>query len=407
MSGLLALLAVTCPLAVVYSYVVYPLMLLGVAVLYQAVRDTRFVLAKLDRRYGSAAATDATLPAVAVIISAYNEEQHIVERARNVLAQDYPADRLTLYIGSDGSVDGTVERLRGITDPRLHVVAYPRNRGKASVLNDLVALGSQPVLIFSDANTEFAPGALRHLVSRFADDRVGCVTGELRLRSVSSHNKDGLYWRIEQVLKFFESRIGGSLGANGAIYGVRREFWRALAPDTICDDFCVAMNVVAQGRWNVYEPSAWAIEDTPAHIGDEYARRVRIGVGNFQALIRHPEYILRTNWATRFAYVSHKILRWLGPHLVLLGLLLSALSWSAATGPASRWWAAFIGVQVAILLASGLLYATGDRRAKAGKPLPGILAVPAFLFALNYAFLIASYRAFGGQATGAWVRTGR
>jgi hypothetical protein len=87
--------------------------------------------------------------------------------------------------------------------------------------------------------------------------------------------------------------------------------------------------------------------------------------------------------------------------------LLAVLAWSMADASTSRHWAAFVLVQVALLIASGLLYATGDRLARAGRPLPGLLAIPAFLFALNYAFLVASCRAFGGQTTGAWTRAGR
>ena len=84
------------------------------------------------------------------------------------------------------------------------------------------------------------------------------------------------------------------------------------------------MTVAAEGWRVAYEPNAVAVEDTPDEIVDEYHRRVRIGIGNYQALFRHPEYILRTSWATRLAYISHKVLRWLTPHLLLAALTASA-----------------------------------------------------------------------------------
>src|SRR5690606_32634509 len=162
-----------------------------------------------------------------------------------------------------------------------------------------------------DANTFFDREALRHLVMHFDDPQIGGVSGELRLNRSGGDNQDGVYWRIEQFLKLRESRIGGLLGANGAIYAIRRSLWQPLAADTICDDFCVAMNVAAAGRTLVYEPAAFAREDTPDSITEEFRRRVRIGIGNFQALFRHPEYLLRTSMGTRFAYFSHKVLRWI------------------------------------------------------------------------------------------------
>jgi len=403
----LATLAIACPAAVVYSYLGYPLLLFLAAGLCQSARDARFIVGKADRRHAPLGADGSRLPEVAVVISAYNEERHISARIVNLLAQDYPADRLRIYIGSDGSRDRTGELLCGVSDPRLRAFDFAQNRGKASVLNDLVARTSESVLVFSDANTHFESDAIRRLVACFDDPAVGCVSGELRLRSAAGDNQDGLYWRVEQVLKFFESRIGAALGANGAIYAIRRELWQPLAADTICDDFCVAMNVAAQRRRNVYEPAAWAVEETPDSIGAEYARRVRIGIGNFQALVRHPEYLLRTSAATRFAYLSHKVLRWIAPHLVIAGLAAAAALWWRAGFDLRAVWGAVTLAQAAALGSAGILYAFSEARARSGARLPGLLSIPAYLFALNFAFLVASWRYARGDYSGSWRRTAR
>jgi cellulose synthase/poly-beta-1,6-N-acetylglucosamine synthase-like glycosyltransferase len=188
------------------------------------------------------------------------------------------------------------------------------------------------------------------------------------------------------------------LGANGAIYAIRRPLWRPLAPNTICDDFCIAMNVAAAGHRLVYEPQAWAEEDTPETIGAEYRRRVRIGIGNFQALVWHPEYLIRTTPATRFTYVSHKVLRWIGPHLLLVGLLASS-----ALAPSAPRWAAFAGLQMAGYAAAALLYVASER----GVRLPSLLRIAAFVFALNWAFLVASWRFVMGRYSGSWRRSSR
>lgn len=379
---------------VAYSYVFYPLLLPVVAAATQVLRDIRFVSGKRERR--REASTD--LPVVAVVISAYNEERHIAARVRNLLELDYPLDRLRILVGSDGGSDRTGEILSALRHDSLEAHVFGQNRGKANVLNDLVARTDAPILAFSDANTFFDRDALRRLVAHFDDPRVGGVSGELRLNRSGGDNQDSAYWRVEQFLKFFEARIGGLLGANGAIYAIRRELWRPLAPDTICDDFCVAMNVSAAGRRLVYEPAAFAEEDTPDSIGEEFRRRVRIGIGNFQALFRHPEYLLRTSWGTRFAYVSHKVLRWIAPHL-----LLAALAASIVLGLQSRAWLAFALLQVAGYALSAALFAASNR----GLRLPGPLRIPAFLFALNLAFLVASWRYATGRYSGSWRRSSR
>lgn len=389
----LAVLAIACLAAVVYSYVIYPLILLAVGSVVQLLRDLRFVAGKGERRIAPLQA----IPDVAVVIAAFNEERHLRARIENLRSLDYPADRLHVYIGSDGSSDRSVDILREFEDT-IHAQVFTQNRGKASVLNDLVNATTQPILVFSDANTHFDRDALRRLVAHFGDPAVGCVSGELRLRGSAGNNQDSLYWRFEQLLKFFEARIGGLLGANGAIYAIRRELWQPLRADTICDDFCVAMNVAASGWRLAYEPGAWAEEDTPAAIGEEFARRVRIGIGNFQALRRHPEYFLRTSMATRFAYVSHKVLRWLAPHLLLIALMASLL-----LGLRSQVWLVFAILQIGAYAFAAALY----MRAGNGATLAPLLRIPAFLFALNLAFLVASWRFVTGCYSGSWRRSER
>ena len=381
---------------VVYAYLLYPLILFLAAGWVQLVRDIRFVWTKSQRR----SLSQVELPHVGVVIAAYNEERHMAARITNLLSLDYPVERLHCYIGSDGSQDGTAEVLRSITDPRIQTFVFERNRGKASVLNDLVERVEQPIVVFSDANTFFDAQALRRLVEPFADAAVGGVSGELRLLGSHGTNQDSLYWKVEQCLKFFEARIGGLLGANGAIYAIRRSLWKPLAPDTICDDFCVGMTVAASGRRLAYAPQAWAEEETPPDISDEYGRRVRIGIGNFQALFRHPDYLLRTSMGTRFAYLSHKVLRWLAPHLLLVALCGSFVL--AGLGVSVGWlW--FALAQLSAYLGCAGLYALLQR----GSRLPGWLRIPVFLYALNWAFLVASWRYATGQYSGSWRRTAR
>jgi cellulose synthase/poly-beta-1,6-N-acetylglucosamine synthase-like glycosyltransferase len=402
---LLSIIAIGGVVAVIYSYALYPFVLFLVGACSQGLRDVAFVFRKSERRLEAqraAAGTEPDWPPVAIVISAYNEERHIVSRIENLLALDYPADRLRAYIGSDGSRDRTAELMgRFAGEPRLVALPFEQNRGKASVLNDLVSRTTEPIVVFSDANTYFERGALKKLVSRFDDPKVGGVTGELRLLgNAGGDNQDSLYWRIEQFLKFFEARIGALLGANGAIYAIRRALWQPIRPDTICDDFVIAMNVSAGGHRLVYEPKAWAEEDTPEEIGEEVKRRIRIGIGNFQALVRHPQYLTRTSAATAFAYVSHKVLRWTAPHLLLLALAAS-VALAAQTG--SSGWALYALGQALAYLAAW----AGWQMSSRGVKLPTLVKLAAFLFALNWAFLIASWRYATGRYAGSWGRTSR
>lgn len=212
------------------------------------------------------------------------------------------------------------------------------------------------IIVFTDANAEFRPDALEKLVGHFADPQIGGVCGRLILSNAecggqktedrgqrtedkgcktptlrhshtpipsSSHSDERTYWEWERRLKARESAVDSCLGANGAIYAIRRELFPTGIPDnTIIDDFVIGMKVREQGRRMVYEPDAVAEEELP-EVEREWRRRVRIGAGDFQALsicrkCLHPRY-------GKFAWMfwSHKVLRWLTGHCVLL-LVISA-----------------------------------------------------------------------------------
>lgn len=364
-----------------YSYLVYPL-----------------VMTIIVRASSAAPSPTATgLPSVAVVVAAHNEERHIDARIRNLLELDYDPQRLRVYVGSDGSSDRTVAVANLYASSTVRVFAFTPRRGKASVLNDLVAAATEDIVVFTDANTLFDASAVRALVRHFGDSRVGAVSGELRLRKPrAGDNQDSSYWRIETILKRGESLIGGLLGANGGIYAIRRELYRALPGDTIVDDFTIVMNISALGHRTAFEPAALAFEDVPEGIPVEFRRRIRIGIGNYQAFFRYPEYWLRATWQRRFTYFSHKVLRWFAPHLLIVAL---ASSWLLAADPFYAW---LLKAQLFGYALLGLGLLTRERIA-----FPPLISAPLFVFALNVAFMVAFWRYLRGNVSAQWHRTER
>ena len=240
-------------LAIVYTYFLYPVLLLALSALKQLAADLRYVAKGGTRR--PVTGQPGRVPTVAVLVAAYNEERHIAERIRNLLACDYPPELLRVYIGSDGSSDATNRLVEEARHERLVFRPFEQRRGKPSVINDLAALAHEEILVFTDANTSFEPDAMRRLVRHFTDPGIGCVCGELRLvAGAKNENPDNVYWRYERVLKFFESRLGALLGANGGVYALRREHYRAIPPDTIVDDFSISVDLIERGLRCVYDP---------------------------------------------------------------------------------------------------------------------------------------------------------
>lgn len=369
---------------VAYAYAAYPLLVRGLARAFG--HDD--VAPPIDR---------TRLPRVALVIAAHNEAAVIDERIRNALELDYPADLLEIVIASDGSDDGTVEACRP-HEPRVRILDFRRRRGKAATLNAAFEEVDAGIVVLSDANTMMGRESLLRLVRWFADPDVGVVCGRLVLRELGGgRNADGAYWRFETFLKRCEGRLGGLLGANGAIYAMRRELVAPLPRGTVVDDFVLPLLAkIASDCRIVYDQDALAFEETAPTVGCEFRRRARIGVGGFQAL-----WILRRllnplrGW-TAFTFWSHKVLRWICPFCMLI-----ALGTSAALAAGEPYRTAFV-LQVAFYLAAALVASlpVGWRLTRR------LRILPMFVW-MNVALLIGFVRFVRGGHGGIWKRTAR
>jgi cellulose synthase/poly-beta-1,6-N-acetylglucosamine synthase-like glycosyltransferase len=291
-----------------YTYIGYPVALWGVT--------------RLMRSRPASPRAPGEWPTVSILISAYNEEAVIAERVENLLTLDYPSERLEILIGSDGSADRTAEIVGAYR--RVRLLSFTQRRGKASVLNDLVAAARGDIVVLTDANTFFRADAVRRLVETLLGRPYGSVAvGQLELRSRAERgNLDGSYWRFETWIKTLESRVGSLLGANGAIYAFRRERYQPLPPQAIVDDFLIPMLMRLRfGDRIFFVPEARAWERSPDEVVDEFRRRVRIGAGDFQALKWTWRLLLPWKGMIALTYFSHKVLRWLGPWFMLAGLV--------------------------------------------------------------------------------------
>ena len=290
-----------------WSYAVYPL----------AIRR----LAARSRPPEDSSASPA--PTVEVLLAAANEESVIAARVENLLSQGGVA---RISIGCDGCGDATAARAREAAGSGpVRVVEFPARRGKAAVLNDLVREATADVLVFTDANTRFEPGAIAALARSCAAPGVGAACGRLVFErgAGARETPESAFWDRETRMKEAEGRLGICLGANGGIYAARRELVTALPSDTTSmDDFLIPVRVARAGWKIVFAGDAVAREDAARDVGAEASRRFRIGIGAGQVLRRERWLLdLGAHPALTLAYLSRKAARWLAPLLLLLAAL--------------------------------------------------------------------------------------
>ena len=384
-SGLLLAIQIVlwcCLAAVAYSYFLYPVVLAGLARL----------------RPKPTPPTSSELPFVSVLIAAHNEERFIEEKVKNTLAASYPQDRLEIAIASDGSSDQTVRLVRDLHAPNVRLFDYSERRGKSTVLNATFPELRGDIVVLSDANTLFKTDAITKLVLWFADPATNAVCGRLVLTDpATGQNVDSLYWRYETFLKKKEARLGALLGANGAIYAIRRSHFMPIPNNTIVDDFVIPLlSKLKHGGQIIYDDSAVAFEESPATIGSEFRRRARIGTGGYQSLaLLWPLLNPKHGW-TAFAFFSHKVLRWVAPFLLIAAFTANLL---LIAYPFYRWlFVAQIGFYGASFLGS---YAKGR-----GLPFK-LLRLAAMFTSMNAALFVGFFRWLVLPQSGTWQRTAR
>lgn len=307
-------------------------------------------------------------PAVTILTAAYDEAGVIGTTVANKLELDYPAEKLEVVVVSDGSTDGTdaiVSEFETENPERVRLLRQEPRAGKTSALNLAIPQCRGDIVVFADANSLYEPSALRALVSNFADERVGYVTGKMIYTNPDgSVTGDGCtaYMRYENTLRSWETRIGSIVGVDGGIDAVRRSLYRPMRADQL-PDFVLPLRVVESGHRVAYEPAAVLREPALSSSGQEYRMRVRVTLRALWALLdlRHLFNPLRFPLFS-WQLASHKLLRYTAFVPQLLALVCNVLLWNE--GGLYR---ALLGAQLAFYLLAGWGYLL--ERAGSGFPL--------------------------------------
>ncbi len=330
-------------------------------------------------------------PYVSIIISVFNEEGIIAQKIQNNLELDYPLEKLEILIISDGSTDRTEEIVRGFNDERIVFKTYRERSGKTACLNRAVPEAKGEIILFTDANSMFPADILLKLVGHFADKSIGLVTGWTRYGDVGEdEDAPGVYSRFEKWTKIKESQVSSCVGADGAVFAVRKELFHTLREDDI-NDFVIPLTVIMQGKRVVLDPDIYCFEKPANEASKEYQRQVRITNRTLNAIRRNLEFLnpIRYGW---FAYflVSHKVMRFLVPFFLIAVFVLNIMLFSR-----SHLYSLTLGFQL-FALAAAMIGIFGLRSGK-------LTCIAKFFLVTLLAQLTAWGRTFAGISETMWT----
>ncbi len=286
-----------------------------------------FILVKLRRGFPiPTIPADQELPDVTLVIPAYNEMDCLKAKVENSLSLDYPKEKLTIIFVVEGSNDGSEEYLNQLDG--IGVIGGPSRRGKIEAINMVMPTIQTQIVVFTDANTQLNPEAIKMIVRHYQNPEVAAVAGEKRVlieeNAKATGAGEGIYWKYESFLKKLDSDLQTIVGAAGELFSIRTELFKPVEADTLLDDFMISMRLAEQGYRIIYEPGAYAMEKPSFSMGEEKKRKVRISAGGFQSMNRLIHVMNPFKYGLlAFQFISHRVLRWAVTPFCLVILILT------------------------------------------------------------------------------------
>lgn len=363
-----------CILLIGLTYVVYP-----------AVRLLRL-------KQQESFSTPGYTPSVTIIFAAYNEKVVIEDKIRSIYNSKYELDKISVLIGSDMSNDGTDEIIIRLQSefPNLYLHRTQKRTGKSGIMNILAEKAEGEILIATDANIIFTKTTISQLVQSFTSDDIGAVAGALTYRGDADNStakSEGVYLNLENKIRLGESQsFGFCLGMEGGLYAIRKSLWAPIPPATFMEDFFQTMQLLVQKKKINYNPLAIGYEDVSTSIHEEFKRKIRISLGNFQNLKRFKSVLWTSTFPLGYAFLFHKVLRWYTPHIIIV--LLGALLWNPATMIIG-------GIMFGVLLLQFILVKFN---------MHGPIT---YFCAMNLAMLLGHLKYLGGVSSSVWEPTKR
>ena len=271
-------------------------------------------------------------PSVAVVFAAFNEAGIIEQKLESIFNTNYPVENLEVWVGSDLSDDGTDDIVRKMQQKysRLQLHVNKVRSGKSATINELVEKAQCDIIVATDANIIFDRNTIGELVWPLHQG-FSATAGNLQYGSIPMGEQtavaENLYLGIENKVRYSESlKYGFCLGMEGGLYAIQKSLWTPIPPATFMEDFFQTVKIIEKGGRIYFNPKALGYEDVSTSLSEEYKRKVRISIGNFQNLNRFKSLIIKRFRTFGFPFLAHKVLRWYTPHLLLFGTICSLLS---------------------------------------------------------------------------------
>lgn len=337
---------------------------------------------------------------VAVVIAAFNEEDSIADCIDAILASELQNISLHIFVGSDGSTDGTNAIVEEYSRYFNTVTLIPLSRGgKNKTLNKIfeqIDQSKYPFTILIDADIRVQKTTIQNLLQEFQQNAVGAVLARRTHSEINDSNStvimsEGVYQQLELYIQKYESKIWSTVNTFGPCYAIRNRLFTPIPSLAVCDDFFITSSVNLQKKRVVLAENAEVVEVRDRSVQRDFKRRIRTVSGGLATIAALPALLNPfSKWVGFFSW-SHKMLRWFTPIF-----LLSVFVTSFFLEP-SFFSLFFIVFELGFILISGLLFALESK-----VEIPSRIKILGYFFSLNLAMLFGIVEFLQGKATSIW-----
>lgn len=277
------------------------------------------VLAAVHRRRRPAW-PPTSAPSVSIILTMVHGERGVSAKLRNTLFDvDWEGTTPEVIVVVDGGPLAERDEVARLLADRPHrVIERTTRTGKDACQYAGIAAASGELLVFTDVTTMLDRDAIRQLLMPFADPHIGCVSSN---DQPVGGGGEGMYVRFEMRLRSLESELFGLIGASGCLFAVRRvvaTWWNGRG----ASDFALPILAAQQGLRTVHAPQAIGRYVPVRSARAEFRRKRRTIVHGMLVLSQAGDALNPFRHGRLFfQLLSHKLLRWVLPMLLLASAL--------------------------------------------------------------------------------------
>ena len=266
-----------------------------------------------------------TLPAISIVICAYNEERTIARKIQSISSCTYPDELMEVVLVIDCSDDKTEEVARSELSNvdfswKIHV--NEQRSGKNTSLNTGIGLTSNELVVSTDADLVWDNKSVEHLVRRIlADERFAAGTGDLQPNPGADRvtSMEKTYRSYFGRMAEWESAHDATPAFNGCLLIMRKSIVQGVNETSGADDANLAFEAIRKGYRTFYETRAAIYEELPENFKKQYTQKVRRAKGLIQTTLANRDLLKVDRPFSRIFYPLRLWMYVITPTMLLIG----------------------------------------------------------------------------------------